>query len=124
MEFFSTFGGNPLAMAVANAVLDVLLGDGFLANVRTTGDALMGQIDGVAKQWPQIIESVRGVGMMVGLKCVVPAGDMVTACREAGLLTVPAGDNVCRLLPPLIIGDSHVAEAVEMVGNACKSLAS
>ena len=120
----STFGGNPLAMAVANTVLDVILEDGFLANVRTTGDALMGQMEGLAKQWPQIIESVRAVGMLIGLKCVVPAGDMVTACREAGLLTVPAGDNVCRLLPPLIIDQSHVAEATEMVGIACKALSS
>jgi len=120
----STFGGNPLAMAVANAVLDVLLEDGFLAGVRSTGDALMRRMDGVARQWPQIIDSVRGVGMLIGLKCVVPAGEVVTACREAGLLTVPAGDNVVRLLPPLIIGESHVAEAVEMVGIACKALAS
>jgi acetylornithine/N-succinyldiaminopimelate aminotransferase len=120
----STFGGNPLAMAAANAVLDVLLADGFLANVRRTGDALMSRMDAVAKQWPQVIQSVRGVGMMIGLKCAVPSGNMVTACREAGLLTVPAGDNVCRLLPPLIIEDSHVAEAVEMVEIACKTLAS
>jgi acetylornithine/N-succinyldiaminopimelate aminotransferase len=120
----STFGGNPLAMAVANTVLDVILEDGFLANVRTTGDALMGRMAGIAERCPQIIESVRGVGMLIGLKCVVPAGDMVTACREAGLLTVPAGDNVCRLLPPLIIDDTHVAEAGEMVEAACKALSS
>jgi acetylornithine/N-succinyldiaminopimelate aminotransferase len=120
----STFGGNPLAMAVANTVLELMLADGFLANVRSTGDALMSRMEGLAKQWPKIIESVRGVGMLIGLKCVVPAGDMVTACREAGLLTVPAGDNVCRLLPPLIIDDSHVSEAAEMVGIACKALSS
>ena len=84
----------------------------------------MSRMEGLAKQWPKIIESVRGVGMLIGLKCVVPAGDMVTACREAGLLTVPAGDNVCRLLPPLIIDDSHVSEAAEMVGIACKALSS
>ena len=120
----STFGGNPLAMAVANAVLDVLLEDGFLANVRTTGEALMNQMDGVAKQWPQVLESVRGVGMMIGLKCAIPAGDMVTACRDAGLLTVPAGDNICRLLPPLIIDNTQVAEAAGMVEAACKALSS
>ena len=81
----STFGGNPLAMAVANAVLELLLEDGFLANVRTTGDALMSRMDGVAKQWPQIIDSVRGVGMLIGLKCVAPAGEVVTACRDEAL---------------------------------------
>jgi acetylornithine/N-succinyldiaminopimelate aminotransferase len=120
----STFGGNPLAMAVANAVLDVLLEDGFLARVRTKGDALMTRVAKVTEQWPQVIESVRGVGMMIGMKCVVPAGDMVTACRDAELLTVPAGDNVCRLLPPLIIDDTHVAEAAEKVEAACKALSS
>jgi len=120
----STFGGNPLATAVANTVFDVILEDGFLANVRTTGDALMSRMAGVAVQWPQVIETVRGVGMMIGLKCVVPAGDMVTACREAGLLTVPAGDNVCRLLPPLIIDETHVTESGDMVAAACKALSS
>jgi len=120
----STFGGNPLAMAVANTVLELMLADGFLANVRSTGDALISRMESLAKQWPKIIESVRGVGMLIGLKCAVPAGDMVTACREAGLLTVPAGDNVCRLLPPLIIDGSHVSEAAEMVGIACKALSS
>jgi acetylornithine/N-succinyldiaminopimelate aminotransferase len=120
----STFGGNPLAMAAANAVLDVLLEDGFLARVRNTGDALTGRMDGVAKQWPLVIETVRGVGLMIGLKCAVPAGDMVTACRDAGLLTVPAGDNVCRLLPPLIIDETHVEEAAGMVEAACRALAS
>ena len=120
----STFGGNPLATAVANTVLDIILEDGFLTNVRTTGDALMSRMAGVAAQWPQVIETVRGVGMMIGLKCIVPAGDMVTACREAGLLTVPAADNVCRLLPPLIIDGSHVNEAGDMVAAACKALSS
>ena len=120
----STFGGNPLAMAVANAVLEVLLEDGFLASVRATGDALMGRMADVAAQHPDIIETVRGVGLMIGLKCAAPAGDMVTACRDAGLLTVPAADNVVRLLPPLIIDQTHVTEAVEKVQAACKTLSS
>ena len=118
----STFGGNPLATAVANAVLDVMLEDGFLSNVRTMGDALMSEMSGLQKKWPDIIETVRGVGLMIGLKCVVPNGDVVTACREAGLLTVPAADNVVRLLPPLIIDKSHVAEAAAMVDTACRTL--
>jgi acetylornithine/N-succinyldiaminopimelate aminotransferase len=118
----STFGGNPLAMSVANAVLEVLLSDGFLANVRAMGDALMSEAAGLQEKWPDIIETVRGVGLMIGLKCVVPAGDMVTACRNAGLLTVPAGDNVVRLLPPLIIDKTHVAEAIGMIDRACQAL--
>lgn len=120
----STFGGNPLAMAVANAVLEVLLEDGFLANVRTNSDALMVRMADVAARHPDIIETVRGVGLMIGLKCAAPAGDMVTACREAGLLTVPAADNVVRLLPPLIIDQSHITEAADKVEAACKALSS
>jgi len=120
----STFGGNPLAMSVANAVLDVLLEDGFLERTRKTGALLAEKAGAVAAAHPDLIEEVRGAGMMIGMKCVVPAGDMVTACRDAGLLTVPAGDNVVRLLPPLIIDESHVAEAVEMIETACRSLSS
>ena len=120
----STFGGNPLAMSVANAVLDVLLEDGFLERTRKTGALLAEKAGAVAAAHPGLIEEVRGAGMMIGMKCVVPAADMVTACRDAGLLTVPAGDNVVRLLPPLIIDESHVAEAVEMIETACRSLSS
>lgn len=120
----STFGGNPLAMSVAGAVIDILLEDGFLENVRKVGDNLMTRVADIANDWPKIIESVRGMGLMIGMKCAVPAGDMVTACREAGLLTVPAGDNVARLLPPLIIDQNHVDEAADMIVTACRDLSS
>jgi acetylornithine/N-succinyldiaminopimelate aminotransferase len=118
----STFGGNPLAMACANAVLDVLLEDGFLAHVRKTGEALRTRLAEVPKRFPTVIEGVRGVGLLLGLKCVVPAADMVTACREAGMLVVPAGDNVVRLLPPLIIDRSHVDAAAAALERACTAL--
>ncbi|MBT5050230.1 MAG: aspartate aminotransferase family protein [Rhodospirillaceae bacterium] len=118
----STFGGNPLATAVANAVLDVMLEDGFMSNVRAMGDALMSEASGLQKKWPDIIELVRGAGLMIGLKSVVPNGDLVTACREAGLLTVPAAENIVRLLPPLIIDNSHVDEAIGMIDTACRAL--
>ena len=120
----STFGGNPLAMAVANGVLDVILGDGFLPHVRSMGELLMKRLSGLPQQTPKVIEAVRGVGLLIGLKCVPPAGEVVTACREAGLLTVPAADNVVRLLPPLIIDETHVAEACDMVEKACRALSS
>ena len=118
----STFGGNPLAMACANAVLDVLLADGFLSHVRQTGEALKGRLAELPKRWPKVIEAVRGVGLLLGLKCVMPAGDVVTACREAGMLTVPAADNVVRLLPPLIIDQSHVDAAAAAIEQACEAL--
>jgi len=118
----STFGGNPLAMAVANGVLDVLLSDGFLAHVRDMGTKLQGALADLPSRWPRIVESVRGVGLMIGLKCVIPAGELVAACNAAGLLTVPAGDNVMRLLPPLIIEQSHIDEAVAMIESACGAI--
>jgi len=119
----STFGGNPLATAVGNAVLDVLLEDGFLARARTIGELLFAQMVRLGETYGDIIDHVRGAGLMIGIKCVPPVGEMVTACREAGLLTVPAGENVMRLLPPLVIEESHVREAVGMVEAACKAVA-
>lgn len=118
----STFGGNPLAMAVSGAVLDVLLADGFLDHARAMGELLFARLVKLADERPDRIEDVRGAGLLIGLKCVPPAGDMVTACREAGLLTVPAADNVVRLLPPLIIDESHIDDAVGMVQQACDSV--
>ena len=120
----STFGGNPMAMTVANTVLETLLERGYLEQIQKTGTFLMECILNVATSYPDLISEVRGVGMMLGIKCVNPAQEMVTACRNAGLLTVPAGDNVVRLLPPLIIDTSHVEEAVDMVNSACKAMVS
>ncbi len=119
----STFGGNPLACAAGNAVLDVMLEDGFLDHARAMGELMFAEMRRLKDSYPAVIGEVRGTGLMIGLKCVPPAGEMVTACREAGLLTVPAGDNVMRLLPPLIIGESHVAEAAAKVETACRAVA-
>jgi acetylornithine/N-succinyldiaminopimelate aminotransferase len=120
----STFGGNPLAMAVANTIIDILQEDGFLAGVREMGELLFARMVKFSGEHPGAFEDVRGAGMMIGLKCIPPAGDFVAACREEGLLTVPAGDNVLRLLPPLIIDETHIAECVEMMGRAWKRLSS
>ena len=118
----STFGGNPLAMAVANSVIDTLQEDGFLAGVRKTGELLFNRMKKFSAEHPGVFEDVRGTGMMIGLKCICPVADFVTACREEGLLTVPAGDNVMRLLPPLIIDEKHISECVEMMGRAWSKL--
>ena len=108
----STFGGNPLAMAVGNAVLDVMLAPGFLENVQRSAERLRSELERLAKRHPAIIEEIRGKGLMIGLKLGVPHTDMQARLREQGLLTVTAGDNVLRLLPPLIVGDTEIAEAV------------
>ena len=119
----STFGGNPLAMAVGNAVLEVVMGDGFLARVRETGELLRGRLGALAARFPQVIAQVRGCGLMLGLKCVVPNRTLVASLVEGGLLSIPAGDNVVRLLPPLIIGEGEVGEACQILERACAQLA-
>jgi acetylornithine/N-succinyldiaminopimelate aminotransferase len=117
----STFGGNPLAMAVGNAVLDVLLADGFLARVETMGALLAKRLSALIAKYPTLFEELRGKGLMLGLKCRVPNTDMQNKLREAGLLTVGAGDNVLRLLPPLIIEEQHIDEALAILDKVAKS---
>jgi acetylornithine/N-succinyldiaminopimelate aminotransferase len=118
----STFGGNPLAMAVANAVLDVVLADGFLARVERLGHTLRQRLVRVQQRFPAVIGAVRGVGLMLGLKCVVPNKTMVARLLEDGLLAVPAGDNVVRLLPPLIITEAEIDEATAIIERSCAHL--
>jgi acetylornithine/N-succinyldiaminopimelate aminotransferase len=116
----STFGGNPLAMAVANAVLDVMLADGFLPNVEKMASLLARQLDGLVRKHPKILAERRGKGLLTGLKCVVPSGEMVEKLRQAGLLTVGAGENVVRLLPPLIVDEGHIEEAVGIIDGVAR----
>ena len=115
----STFGGNPLAMAVGNAVLDVLLDDGFLDRVDGTAQKLLRGLEDLAARHPQIVDEVRGTGMLIGLHSVVPNGDLVGKLMEQGLLTVPAAENVVRLLPPLIVEDAQVEEALGILERVC-----
>jgi len=115
----STFGGGPLAMACGNAVLDILLADGFLANVERMGRVLRSRLEDLVKRHPKVLVDVRGAGLMLGLKCAVPNTDMVNRLRDAGLLTVGAGDNVVRILPPLMIDESHIDEALAILDEVC-----
>ncbi|MFV3075095.1 aspartate aminotransferase family protein [Niveispirillum fermenti] len=119
----STFGGNPLAMAVANAVLDVVTAPGFLEKVAETGTRLEAALAALVARHPAVLADVRGKGLMLGLKCVKPNGDVVTALRRNGLLVVPAADNVIRILPPLTIGEPEIAEAVAIIDKTCQELA-
>lgn len=115
----TTFGGNPLAMAVANAVLDVVLADGFQEHVRTVGDDLHERLAALPARYPGVIAEVRGRGLMLGLKCVTDAGALIGRLLDLGMLSVPAADNVVRLLPPLIIDEGHVLAAVDLLERAC-----
>ena len=116
----STFGGNPLAVAVANAVLDVMLEAGFMEQVQTQGRALWDGLTRIAAANPHVFAEVRGPGLMLGLRCVPPAGDVGNALRDQGLLTVGAGENVVRLLPPLTIGKAEVDEALAIIGRVAE----
>ncbi len=118
----STFGGNPLAMAVGNAVLDVVLADGFLDRVRACGLQLAQKLARLKDEFPDIIAEVRGGGLMIGIKCHVANTELVSACFDEHLLTVGAGDNVVRLLPPLIVSDDDLGEAVTRLETACRRL--
>jgi acetylornithine/N-succinyldiaminopimelate aminotransferase len=119
----STFGGNPLAMAVANAVLDVMLADGFLEQVRTVAAILGEKLAALPGKYPQVLTGVRGIGLMLGLKCVVANATLLRQLMDNGLLAVPAADNVVRLLPPLIVGEDEVDEAVAIIDHSCAELA-
>lgn len=119
----STFGSNPLAMAVGNAVLDIILEDGFLEDVVAVSEVFSDRLGRLVSDFPAVLDSVRGKGLMLGLKCQVPNGEMVQRLRAEGLLTVPAADNVVRLLPPLIIKVEHIDEADAMLRRACETWA-
>jgi acetylornithine/N-succinyldiaminopimelate aminotransferase len=108
----STFGGNPLAMAVGNAVLNVVLAPGFLEHVERIANYTRQQLAGLIAEHPGVFEEVRGSGLMLGLKMKVPNTAFIDALRAHGMLAVAAGDNIVRLLPPLIIDEDHVREAM------------
>jgi acetylornithine/N-succinyldiaminopimelate aminotransferase len=118
----TTYGGNPLAMAVGNAALDLATQPGFLEHVQKVGNYLNQQFGALVAGHPAIFESVRGQGLMLGLKMKVPNGDFIAAAREAGLVVLPAGDNVVRILPPLTLSEEEAREGVELMGKAASAL--
>jgi acetylornithine/N-succinyldiaminopimelate aminotransferase len=120
----STFGGNPLAMAVGNAVLDLVLEDGFLDHVAQMGLRLKQRLAALKDEHDEIIEEVRGQGLMLGLKCKVPNTKLLEALRTEKMLTVQAGDNVVRLLPPLVVGEAEIDLACAKLEAACVALKS
>ena len=119
----STFGGNPLACAVGNAVLDVVEKPGFLDHVRNIALLFKQRLAEIKDRYPSIIVEVRGEGLLLGLRCVVPNGQLVDALRDERMLSVAAGDNVVRLVPPLIVSEAEVGEAMGMLDRACARLA-
>lgn len=118
----STFGGNPLAVAAANAVLDVMLKPGFFDHAQKMSLLLKQKLASVVDRHSDVLSEVRGEGLLLGVKAVVPAGDLVNALRDQKLLTVGAGDNVVRFLPPLIVTEAELDEAVQRLERACVAL--
>ena len=119
----STFGGNPLAMAVGNAVLDVVLEPEFVEHVRQMSLLLKQRLAEIKDRYASVVAEVRGEGLLMGLKLIPPAGTMVDELRAEKMITVAAGDNVVRLLPPLIINEAEIGEAVNRIERACARLA-
>jgi acetylornithine/N-succinyldiaminopimelate aminotransferase len=118
----STYGGNPLAMAVGNAVLDVVLGEGFLQHVRDVALVFRQGLASLKDRYPDVIDDIRGDGLMIGIKAKVPAGDLLQGIRNEKLLGVMAGDNVVRLLPPLVTTAEEAREGLARLEKAAEKL--
>ena len=119
----STYGGNPLGCAVGNAVVNIIGTDAFLDDVNRKAGLMRQKLEGLVASHPDVFESVRGSGLMLGLKCIATNSDVVAAGYRHEVITVPAADNVIRLLPPLNITDEDIAEAVSRLDQAASSLA-
>src|SRR5499426_2691198 len=118
----STFGGNPLAMAAGNAVLDVVLAPGFLDKVRRSAILFRQRLAEIKDRHPGVVSEVRGEGLLLGLVASCPNGELVDAMRAEKLLAVAAGDNVVRLLPPLIIEEPDIADAIDRIDRAARRI--
>lgn len=120
----TTFGGNPLAMAVGQAVVDTIVADGFLDHVKKVGLYAKQRLAGLIDAHPDIFTELRGEGLLIGLRCLPPVADVTRALRDEGLLVAAAGENVIRLLPPLIVTESDVDEAVLRIEKAAAAMSS
>ena len=117
----NTYGGNPLAMAVGNAAVDLVLSPGFLEHVGKIGNYLQQQLGALVAHHPDVFESMRGQGLMLGLKMKIPAGEFIDAARAQGLVVLPAGDNVVRLLPPLTLSEAEAREGMGLLDATASS---
>ncbi|MDP5358955.1 MAG: aminotransferase class III-fold pyridoxal phosphate-dependent enzyme, partial [Paracoccaceae bacterium] len=118
----STYGGNPLACAVGAQVMEIVSDDAFLAEVNRKAGLLRQKLEGLVAAYPEVFEAVRGSGLMIGLKCKASNADVVAAGYAEGVLTVPAADNVIRLLPALNIDDADIGAAVDRLAAAASAV--
>jgi acetylornithine/N-succinyldiaminopimelate aminotransferase len=117
----STFGGNPMAVACGNAVLDVMLAPGFFEQTQRMSQLLWRRLDKLVTDYPKLFAELRGSGLLLGIRCHIPAGDFVAKLRAEGLLCLTAGDNVLRILPPLIVGEREIDEALAIMDKVAKA---
>jgi acetylornithine/N-succinyldiaminopimelate aminotransferase len=118
----STFGGNPLAMAVGNAVLDVIFKKGFLENVKEKGKYFDQGLNKIKNKYPKIIGEIRGIGLIKGLRMLVDNAEFITKLMDHKMLTIKAEENVIRLFPPLIVNNNELDEAIEKIEKVCKEM--
>jgi acetylornithine/N-succinyldiaminopimelate aminotransferase len=118
----TTYGGNPLAMAVGNAAIDLALAPGFLDHVNKVANYLHQQLGALVAGHPDLFDSVRGQGLMIGVKMKTPSADFIAAARANGLIVLPAGDNVVRLLPPLTLSEDEAREGMELLNKTASQL--
>jgi acetylornithine/N-succinyldiaminopimelate aminotransferase len=114
----STFGGGPMAMAVGNAIMDLLLETGLLEEVTRKGELLQSELRKLTKEFPQLVESVHGLGLMIGLKCVIPNSDLLVKLRDHHMVVGKSGSNMIRLLPPVNISDEHIHKGISILRTA------
>ena len=118
----STFGGNPMGMAIGNAVLDVLFEKNFLNNVKKKGEYFHKELNKIKEKYPKIIGEIRGLGLMVGLKMIIDNNEFMKNLMEYKMLTVKAEENVIRLFPPLIVSNNELDEAISKIEKVCEKM--
>ena len=118
----STFGGNPLAMSIGNAVLDIIFDKDFLENVKQKGEYFNQGLNKIKGKYPKIIGEIRGVGLIKGLKMLVDNVEFIKKLMNHKMLTVKAEENVIRLFPPLIVNNKELDEAIEKIDKVCKEM--
>ena len=118
----STFGGNPLAMSVGNAVLDIIFAKNFLENVKQKGKYFDRALNKMKDKYPKIIEEIRGVGLIKGLKMLVDNTEFIKKLMTHKMLAIKAEENVVRLFPPLIVDNKELDEAINIIDKVCEEM--
>ena len=116
----STFGGNPLAMSIGNAVLDIIFKKGFLQNVKKISTYFIDELNKIKNDYPKVVKEVRGIGLIIGLQLFNDQTKFIKKLEENKLLTIRAAENVVRILPPLNVKKSEINFAIKIIRKVCK----